>query len=149
MYSEWKENRVSHQKRSKGPFTKWCRVAFNTTQCLCMSRVSVCLLSGPVLGFWICGCRSQHVNPHILRWNTILCSKIDKIAPNILWMPAPKEPAPLPPRANASPNFTNKTWLCMAANISSVLEFQRWWVLKSKIFGQESTYLKENFEELD
>ena len=25
-------------------------------------------------------------------------------------------------------------------NISSVVEFQRWWVLKSKIFGQESTY---------
>ena len=24
-------------------------------------------------------------------------------------------------------------------NISSVLEFQRWWVLKSKTFGQEST----------
>ena len=24
--------------------------------------------------------------------------------------------------------------------ISSVVEFQRWWVLKSKIFGQESTY---------
>ena len=28
-------------------------------------------------------------------------------------------------------------------NISSVVEFQRWWVLKSKIFGQESTYSKE------
>ena len=28
-------------------------------------------------------------------------------------------------------------------NISSVVEFQRWWVLKSKIFGQESTSLKE------
>ena len=25
-------------------------------------------------------------------------------------------------------------------NISSVVEFERWWVLKSKIFGQESTY---------
>ena len=25
-------------------------------------------------------------------------------------------------------------------NISSVMEFQRWWVLKSKVFGQESTY---------
>ena len=23
------------------------------------------------------------------------------------------------------------------------MEFQRWWVLKSKIFGQESTFLKE------
>ena len=28
----------------------------------------------------------------------------------------------------------------MRSNISSVVEFQRWWVLKSKIFGQESTY---------
>ena len=25
------------------------------------------------------------------------------------------------------------------SNISSVVEFQRWWVLKSKLFGQEST----------
>ena len=25
-------------------------------------------------------------------------------------------------------------------NISSVMEFQRWWVLKSKLFGQESTW---------
>ena len=25
-------------------------------------------------------------------------------------------------------------------NICSVMEFQRWWVLKSKLFGQESTY---------
>ena len=25
-------------------------------------------------------------------------------------------------------------------NISSVVEFQRWWALKSKIFGQESTF---------
>ena len=31
----------------------------------------------------------------------------------------------------------------MYLNISSVVEFQRWWVLKSKIFGQESKYLKE------
>ena len=30
-------------------------------------------------------------------------------------------------------------------NISSVVEFQRWWVLKSKFFGQESTYLKDFF----
>ena len=30
---------------------------------------------------------------------------------------------------------------------SSILELQRWWVLKSKIFGQESTYLKGNFFE--
>ena len=28
-------------------------------------------------------------------------------------------------------------------NVSSVVEFQRWWVLKGKIFGQESTYLKD------
>ena len=28
-------------------------------------------------------------------------------------------------------------------NISSVVEFQGWWVLKGKIFGQESTYSKE------
>ena len=27
----------------------------------------------------------------------------------------------------------------MYINISSVVEFQRWWVLKSKLFGQEST----------
>ena len=31
-------------------------------------------------------------------------------------------------------------------NISSVVELQRWWVLKSKIFGQESTYSKEIFK---
>ena len=30
-------------------------------------------------------------------------------------------------------------------NISSIVEFQRWWVLKSKVFGQESTYLKVFF----
>ena len=30
-------------------------------------------------------------------------------------------------------------------NVSSVVEFQRWWVLKSKIFGQESTYEKDLF----
>ena len=29
--------------------------------------------------------------------------------------------------------------LCMYINISSVVEFQRWWVLKSKLFVQEST----------
>ena len=28
-------------------------------------------------------------------------------------------------------------------NVSSVVEFQRWWVPKSKIFGQESTYSKD------
>ena len=27
----------------------------------------------------------------------------------------------------------------MYNNISTVVEFQRWWVLKSKLFGQEST----------
>ena len=30
-------------------------------------------------------------------------------------------------------------------DISSVVEFQRWWVLKSKILGQESTYSKDFF----
>jgi hypothetical protein len=34
-------------------------------------------------------------------------------------------------------------FLFVFINISSVVEFQRWWVLKSKIFGQESTYSKE------
>ena len=29
-------------------------------------------------------------------------------------------------------------------SISLVVEFQRWWVLKSKIFGQESTYSNQN-----
>ena len=33
----------------------------------------------------------------------------------------------------------------MHNNISSVVEFQRWWVLKSKIFSQESTYSREIF----
>ena len=33
-----------------------------------------------------------------------------------------------------SPPFVSK-------NVSSVIEFQRWWVLKSKIFGQRSTYI--------
>ena len=27
----------------------------------------------------------------------------------------------------------------ISVNISSVMEFQQWWVLKSKLFGQEST----------
>ena len=35
------------------------------------------------------------------------------------------------------------TPLSLFTNVSSVVEFQRWWVLKSKIFGQESTYSKE------
>ena len=34
-------------------------------------------------------------------------------------------------------------WGQLSTNVSSVVEFQRWWVLKSKIFGQESTYSKE------
>ena len=29
---------------------------------------------------------------------------------------------------------------CNGTNIRSVVEFQRWWVLKGKIFGQKSTY---------
>ena len=32
--------------------------------------------------------------------------------------------------------------------MSSVVEFQKWWVLKSKIFGQKSTYLKEKIDVL-
>ena len=35
--------------------------------------------------------------------------------------------------------------LITQSNISSVVEFQRWWVLKSTIFGQESTYSKDFF----
>ena len=31
----------------------------------------------------------------------------------------------------------------LGINISSVVEFQRWWVLKSKLFAKESTYSKE------
>ena len=37
----------------------------------------------------------------------------------------------------------SKTPNNLHTNVSSVVEFQRWWVLKSKIFGQESTYSKE------
>ena len=33
----------------------------------------------------------------------------------------------------------------ISTNVSSVVEFQRWWVLKSKNFGQESTYSREIF----
>ena len=29
--------------------------------------------------------------------------------------------------------------ICMCINVSSVVEFKRWWVLKCKIFAQEST----------
>ena len=31
----------------------------------------------------------------------------------------------------------------LSINVSSVVEFQRWWVLKSKLFAQESTCSKE------
>ena len=31
----------------------------------------------------------------------------------------------------------------MSGNVSSVVEFQRWWVLKIKLFAQESTCSKE------
>ena len=30
-------------------------------------------------------------------------------------------------------------YILLCTNISSVMEFKRWWVLKSKLFGQEST----------
>ena len=30
-------------------------------------------------------------------------------------------------------------------SVSSIVEFYRWWVLKSKIFAQESTYSKDFF----
>ena len=33
--------------------------------------------------------------------------------------------------------------ICIEVNISLVVEFQRWWALKSKIFAQESTCSKE------
>ena len=33
-------------------------------------------------------------------------------------------------------------------NISLVVEFQRWWVLKSKLFGQESTCHQGIFQQL-
>ena len=40
----------------------------------------------------------------------------------------------------SSSNFTIRHLaMCTYNNVSSVVEFQRWWVLKSKIFGQEST----------
>ena len=37
--------------------------------------------------------------------------------------------------------------LC-SVNISSVVEFQRCWVLKSKLFGQESTFSKETLKKI-
>ena len=38
------------------------------------------------------------------------------------------------------------TCYSIITNISSVLEFQRWWVLEGKIFGQASRYLKEKIK---
>ena len=35
--------------------------------------------------------------------------------------------------------YTDEILRLLYTNISSVVEFQRWWVLKSKLFGQEST----------
>ena len=35
--------------------------------------------------------------------------------------------------------------IVLVIDISSVVEFQRWWVLKSKLFGQESAYSKSFF----
>ena len=43
---------------------------------------------------------------------------------------------------NQEDQITN-IWLDLGLNISSVVEIQRWWVLKSKVFGQESTSSKE------
>ena len=39
----------------------------------------------------------------------------------------------------AMSNIRLKQQQTIYINISSVVEFQRWWVLKSKLFGQEST----------
>ena len=41
------------------------------------------------------------------------------------------------------PNLHKTVANCLNSNISSVVEFLRWWVLKSKIFGQKSIYSKE------
>ena len=38
-----------------------------------------------------------------------------------------------------------EVFLRVDINVSSAVEFQRWWVLKSKIFGPESKYLKDFF----
>ena len=43
------------------------------------------------------------------------------------------------------PSFSSSILTYIHNKISSVVEFWRWWVLKSKIFGQESTYSKEFF----
>ena len=51
-------------------------------------------------------------------------------------------------RAHSSYGFVKENcprWFSFGLfNISSVVEFQNWWVLKSKIFGQESTYSNVN-----
>ena len=46
----------------------------------------------------------------------------------------------------ASPYFLfPQSFVVVCININSVVEFQRWWVLKSKVFGQESTYSMDFF----
>ena len=37
----------------------------------------------------------------------------------------------------------------LRVNISLVVEIQRWWVLKSKIIGQESSYSKDFLKSVD
>ena len=37
-------------------------------------------------------------------------------------------------------DFLTKIYLYQSTNISSIVEFQKWWVLKGNIFDQESTY---------
>ena len=37
-------------------------------------------------------------------------------------------------------NWEIEIYLFIWTSVSSVVEFERWWVLKSKGFGQESTY---------
>ena len=44
----------------------------------------------------------------------------------------------------SSGNSSSNSSLVAIFNISSVVEFQRWWVLKSKVFAQKSTWSKEN-----
>ena len=45
-------------------------------------------------------------------------------------------------KSHDSKHMTYRMW----SNISSVVEFQRWWVLKSKLFAKESTCWNENFD---
>ena len=40
-----------------------------------------------------------------------------------------------------SDGFYGDSCSSISINISSVIEFQRWWVLKSKFFAEKSTYL--------